>query len=118
MTNYNLLEFYLHLLETFLLLPYCPLQNFYLFLVRNFALQYLNLIKHHCVRSVQIRSLFWSVFSRIRTEYGEIRSIFPCSVQMLENADKNNSKYGHFLRSVHSITTNYFHYFIACIFVS
>ena len=24
----------------------------------------------HCVKSVQIRSFFWSVFSRIRTEYG------------------------------------------------
>ena len=26
----------------------------------------------HCVKSVQIRSFFWSVFSRIWTEYGEI----------------------------------------------
>ena len=26
----------------------------------------------HCVKSVQIRSFFWSVFSPIRTEYGEI----------------------------------------------
>ena len=33
--------------------------------------------------------LFWSAFSRIRTEYGEIRS----------NADKNNFEYGHFWRS-------------------
>ena len=29
----------------------------------------------HYVKSVQIRSNFWSVFSRIPTEYGEIRSI-------------------------------------------
>ena len=28
--------------------------------------------KTHCVKSVQIRSYFWSVFSCIRTEYGEI----------------------------------------------
>ena len=28
----------------------------------------------HCVKSVQIRSFFWSVFSRIQTEYGEMRS--------------------------------------------
>ena len=28
----------------------------------------------YCVESVQIRSYFWSVFSRIRAEYGEIRS--------------------------------------------
>ena len=44
--------------------------------------------------------LFWSAFSRIRTEYAEIRSIFPYSVQMRENADQNNSEYGHFLRSL------------------
>ena len=29
------------------------------------------------MKSVQIRSFFWSVFSRIRTEYGEIRRISP-----------------------------------------
>ena len=28
----------------------------------------------HCVKSVQIRSYFWSVFSCIRTEYGDLRS--------------------------------------------
>ena len=27
----------------------------------------------HCVKSFQIQSFFWSVFSRIRTEYGEIQ---------------------------------------------
>ena len=43
--------------------------------------------------------LFWSSFSRIRTEYGEIQSISPYSVQMPENAAQNNSEYGHFSRS-------------------
>ena len=43
--------------------------------------------------------LLWSVFSHIRTAYGEIRSISPYSVRMRENADHNNSDYGHFLRS-------------------
>ena len=43
--------------------------------------------------------LFWSAFSRIRTEYGEIRSISLCSVRMRENADQNNSEYGYFSRS-------------------
>ena len=43
--------------------------------------------------------LFWSAFSRIRTQYGEIWSISPYSVGMQENADQNNSEYGHFLRS-------------------
>ena len=37
--------------------------------------------------------LFWSAFSRIRTEYREIRSICKNSVQMRENADQNNSEY-------------------------
>ena len=31
----------------------------------------------HCVKSVQIRSFLWSVFSRIRTKYGEIFRISP-----------------------------------------
>ena len=43
--------------------------------------------------------LFWSVFSSIRTEYGEIQSISPHSVQMRENTDQNNSEYGQILRS-------------------
>ena len=37
--------------------------------------------------------LFWSLFSRIRTEYREMRSISPYSVQMQGNVDQNNSEY-------------------------
>ena len=48
--------------------------------------------------------LFWSTFSRIRTEYGEILLISPNSVRMRENADQNNSEYGHFLRGNFSWT--------------
>ena len=44
--------------------------------------------------------LFWSVFFRIWTEYGEIRSIFRYSVRMRENVDQKNSEYGHFSLSV------------------
>ena len=53
--------------------------------------------------------LFWSAFSRIRTEYGDIRSISPYgeilrispySVRMRENVDQNDSEYGHFSGSV------------------
>ena len=40
----------------------------------------------HCVKCVQIRSYFWSVFSCIRTEYRKIRT-------------RNNSLFGHFSRS-------------------
>ena len=43
---------------------------------------------YHCVKSVQIRNFFWLVFSPIKTEYGEIRSIYPYSVRMWENTDQ------------------------------
>ena len=42
-------------------------------------------IDHQCVKSVQIRSFFWSVFSRIRTEYGEIRMyvcMYVCNIYL------------------------------------
>ena len=41
----------------------------------------------YCVKSIQIRSFFWSVFSRIQSEYGKIRT-------------GKNSVFGHFPRSV------------------
>ena len=42
--------------------------------------------------------LFWSKFSRMLTEYGEVLRISPYSVRIRKNADENNSEYGHFLR--------------------
>ena len=42
----------------------------------------------HCVKIVQIRSFFWSVFSRIWTEYGDLLRKSPHSVQMRENTDQ------------------------------
>ena len=45
--------------------------------------------KHvHCVKSVQIRSYFWPVFSCIRTEYGDLRSKSLYSVRIQENTDQ------------------------------
>ena len=44
----------------------------------------------------QYSELFWSVFSRIRTEYGEILPVFSWNA---ENTDVNNSEYWHFSRS-------------------
>ena len=44
--------------------------------------------------------LFWSVFSHIWTEYGEIHHISPFSVRMRENTNQKNSEYGHFSRIV------------------
>ena len=40
------------------------------------------------VKSAQIRNFFWSVFSRIRTEYGQILRISPYSVRMQENMEQ------------------------------
>ena len=51
---------------------------------------------------------FSSVFSRIRTQYEEIRCISPYSVRMRENPDEKNSEYGHFLGSVMLITFRVF----------
>ena len=42
----------------------------------------------HCMKSVQIPIFFWSVFSCIRTEYGETLRISPYSVRMRENTDQ------------------------------
>ena len=53
--------------------------------------------------------LFWSVFSRIRTEYGEIRSVSLYSVRMRKNTDQNNSEYGHFSGSVYFCFDLFFH---------
>ena len=49
----------------------------------------------HCVKSIQIQSFFWSVFSRIRPECGEIFCISPYSVRMRKNTDQKNSVFGH-----------------------
>ena len=47
-----------------------------------------NFILHHYVKSVQIRSFFWSVFSCIRTEYGELLHKSTYSFQIQENTDQ------------------------------
>ena len=47
----------------------------------------------------RIRSFFWTVFFRIRTEYEEIVCITLYSVRMQENTDQKNSEYGPFSRS-------------------
>ena len=39
---------------------------------------------------------FWSVFSHIWTEYGQVLRISPYSIQMRENTGQNNSAYRYF----------------------
>ena len=48
---------------------------------------------------VPYSEFFWSLFSAIWTEYGEIQSVSKYSVQMWENKDKKNFQYGRFSRS-------------------
>ena len=47
----------------------------------------------HCVKSVQIGSFFWSLFSRIWTKYRDLRSKSPYSFRILENADQKKTPY-------------------------
>ena len=46
------------------------------------------ILKLHCVKSVQIRSFFWSVLSRIQAEYGDLQSQSSYSVRIRENTDQ------------------------------
>ena len=55
-----------------------------------------NTSPFHCVKIVQIGSFFWSVFSRIRTEYGEIDRIQSKCGKI---RTRKNSVLGHFSRS-------------------
>ena len=45
-------------------------------------------LNFHCLKSVQIRSSFWSVFFYNRTEYGDLRSKSQYSVRIQENTDQ------------------------------
>ena len=54
----------------------------------------------YCVKSVQIRKNFWSVFSCIQTEYIDLRSKSPYSVWIQGNTDQKYSVFGHFPCSV------------------
>ena len=49
---------------------------------------------------MSVFGVFWSVFSHIRTEYGEILRFSLYSVRMREIADQKNSEYRHLSRSV------------------
>ena len=59
-----------------------------------------NLLKQLLHKKCPYSELFWSAFSHIWTEYGEMLRISPYSVRMWENEDENNFEYEHFLSSV------------------
>ena len=62
---------------------------------RDFWRVFITYVKKHCVKSVQIQSYFWSVFSCIRTEYRD--SLYSGQIQ--ENTDQKKSVFRHFSSS-------------------
>ena len=64
------------------------------------ALFAIRCLKEHLPLREKYSEFFWSVFSHVRTEYGEILRISPYSVRMPENTDQKNSEYEHFSQSV------------------
>ena len=53
------------------------------------------------MKSVQIRSFFWSIFSCILNEYRDLLRKSSYSVWIQENTDQKNSVFGHFSRSAY-----------------
>ena len=74
-------------------------QTGYLPRPKNMLSSDLYVARHKSDVKVSVFGVIWSAFSRIQTEYREIRSISLHSVRMPENADYNNSEYRYFLRS-------------------
>ena len=56
---------------------------------------------YHYVKSVQIRSFFWSVFSPIWTEYRKVRSKSPYLVRMRENTNQKKLRIWTLSRSIY-----------------
>ena len=56
----------------------------------------------HCTKNVQIRRFFWYVFSRIGTEYGDLRRILRIQSKYQEIRTRK-SVFGHFLFQFSSI---------------
>ena len=79
-----------------IVLPILP--DLKMFGPKNYCTIMLLLKKCPCSESL------WSAFSRLRTEYGEIKCMWENTerykVWMRENTDQNNSEYGHYLHSV------------------
>ena len=55
--------------------------------------------EHSLLKKCLYSEFFWSIFSHIRTEYGDIFCKSPCSVQMRGNMDRKISEHSHVLLS-------------------
>ena len=58
------------------------------YFLHKFNKVFSNLENKHCVKSVQIRSFLWSLFSCICAEYGYLRRKSLYSVRIQENKDQ------------------------------
>ena len=56
--------------------------------------------EQHCVKSFQIQSYFWSVFSCIRIEYRDLLRKSPYSIRIQENIDQKKTQYLHTFHTV------------------
>ena len=70
------------------------------------SIGYKAIQSHSLLEKCPYLELFWSVFSHIRAEYGEMLRISPYSVRMWENTNQNNCECGLFLRSDSSCKTS------------
>ena len=61
-------------------------------------------IRYSLLKKCPYSETFWSLFSLIWTEYREIRSISPYSVQIAGNTDQEISEYGHFSRNDYNLS--------------
>ena len=66
---------------------------------RSFRAEKLLLLPMPRVRYVQILSFLWSVFSRMQTEYGEIRSTLRIQSEWGKIRTRKNSVFGYYLCS-------------------
>ena len=64
----------------------------------------------HCVKSVQLQSFFWSVFSCIRTKF--LKS--PYSVRILKNMDQKKFRIWTFFAHCYSSSFFFFFVFLRC----
>ena len=105
--NYFLLRVYslstAKFMWLFSIITICSLENirklsFWSVFARILHFRYFQSLKHTSGlrENGPFLEFFWSVFSRIRTEYGEIRSIAQYSVRIQKNTDQKISEYGHF----------------------
>ena len=85
---------------------------FYIGILCVYLGRYRNQISHtllwmfHCVESVQIQSYFWSLFSCIRTECGDLLSNLRIQCEYRKIRARINSVFGHFSRSVYVLVTS------------